>query len=418
MPEYLTIDVPNGDPILVPAELELQMASKLISARIEEIYGSTSKIRTYKVSPYEGAAALYQGLVDIFQVVTTGSSTQIAVQLAPERIVTIYWGTLVVPTINSEFATHYTHQDDSFCFVVKAQYPKKFEKEVTDLLDCVDKMLNDGLLYRGSAIQMRFRDSDGDSVPFVTPKPLEISEAYSLARYSKAIQLRLNREILPIFKNTLVLPRLGITVKKGILLSGSYGGGKSLLVMNIVHEAMQNGWTVIYLLDAFSLSDAYKMAQRHTPCLIVVEDIDEVSRQRTARFNEMLNVIDGIASKDDRIVTVMTTNNLASINGALRRPGRSDIILEIGSLDPETALEILYAHLPESKSINNVQSLGSDLSKLTGASISELANRARMYAFARTNQEDVVVELGDLSEALEGMVSEISLRGTLEKVVE
>lgn len=145
--------------------------------------------------------------------------------------------------------------------------------------------------------------------------------------------------------------KYGIPPKRGLLLSGEPGTGKTIICKALMAEA--NGFTCItsnaYVLDADDyLSELYELAEDLSPCIVFIEDIDligqnrdEFGYQKGSALLSLLSVLDGIEEKKD-IVTVATTNCLETLDRALsQRPSRFDRVVKLAKPSFDQRLEMV-----------------------------------------------------------------------------
>jgi transitional endoplasmic reticulum ATPase len=137
-------------------------------------------------------------------------------------------------------------------------------------------------------------------------------------------------------KNTAACRKHRIPLKRGVLLEGRYGTGKSLTARVTAKVATDNGWTFIMLDRAQGLRAAIEFAKNYQPCVIFAEDIDRAADRSDEAVNDLVNMLDGVISKSMEMMVVLTTNFIDKIDTALLRPGRFDAVISIQPPDPET----------------------------------------------------------------------------------
>lgn len=142
-------------------------------------------------------------------------------------------------------------------------------------------------------------------------------------------------------KNTAACRKHRIPLKRGVLLSGRYGTGKSLTARVTAKVANDNGWTFIMLDRSQGLKAAIEFAKNYQPCVIFAEDIDRAADRAKESVNDLVNMLDGLITKDMEMMVVLTTNHLESIDQALLRPGRFDAVISILPPDGPTAERII-----------------------------------------------------------------------------
>ena len=147
------------------------------------------------------------------------------------------------------------------------------------------------------------------------------------------------------------LVEFGIPQKRGVLLAGEPGTGKTLICKALMSEAID---ITCIITSAYELSDdeyitnLYKMAQDLSPCIVFIEDIDliglnreEYHYQHGPALLSLLNVLDGVEQKHE-IVTVATTNNWEALDRAIsQRPSRFDRVIKLSLPKLEERRELL-----------------------------------------------------------------------------
>ncbi|XP_035782338.1 paraplegin-like [Anopheles albimanus] len=221
--------------------------------------------------------------------------------------------------------------------------------------------------------------------------------------------------------------RLGAKVPKGALLLGPPGCGKTLLAKAVATEAQvpflsMNGSEFIEMiggLGAARVRDLFKEAKKRSPCIIYVDEIDAIGRQREGSgsglggmssgeseqtLNQLLVEMDGMASKEG-VLMLASTNRADILDKALLRPGRFDrhILIDLPNLTERK--EIFEKHLSGIALEQAPTVYSSRLATLTpgfsGADIANVCNEAALHA-ARTNQR--VVGTKNLEYAVERLV--------------
>uniref|UniRef100_A0A182NVI8 AAA+ ATPase domain-containing protein n=1 Tax=Anopheles dirus TaxID=7168 RepID=A0A182NVI8_9DIPT len=222
--------------------------------------------------------------------------------------------------------------------------------------------------------------------------------------------------------------RLGAKVPKGALLLGPPGCGKTLLAKAVATEAQvpflsMNGSEFIEMiggLGAARVRDLFKEAKKRSPCIIYVDEIDAIGRQREGgsgggtggmnsgeseqTLNQLLVEMDGMASKEG-VLMLASTNRADILDKALLRPGRFDrhILIDLPNLAERK--EIFEKHLSGIALEQPPATYSSRLATLTpgfsGADIANVCNEAALHA-ARTSQKSV--RTGNLEYAVERLV--------------
>jgi cell division protease FtsH len=207
-------------------------------------------------------------------------------------------------------------------------------------------------------------------------------------------------EVVEFLKNPLKFAAAGATIPKGVLLEGPPGTGKTLLARAVAGEAgvpffSASGSQFIEMfvgVGASRVRELFQNAGKQTPCVIFIDEIDAVGRQRGAglaggndereqTLNQILTNMDGF-TKSTGIIVLGATNRADILDNALTRPGRFDRKVMVGLPDAQGRREIMNVHF-KNKQVNNQTDLD-DLNALTtgfsGADIANLANEAAILS--------------------------------------
>lgn len=207
-------------------------------------------------------------------------------------------------------------------------------------------------------------------------------------------------EIIDFLKDPKKFQRLGGRIPKGVLLVGPPGTGKTLLARAIAGEAQVpffsiSGSDFVELfvgVGASRVRDLFEEGKKHSPCLIFIDEIDAVGRQRGAglggghdereqTLNALLVEMDGFAPNVG-IIIIAATNRPDILDTALLRPGRFDRRITVPNPDVKGREEIFKVHtakVPLSKSVN-LKILARSTPGFTGADIANMVNEAALYA--------------------------------------
>lgn len=188
----------------------------------------------------------------------------------------------------------------------------------------------------------------GHALRLTTPDDLIVPENLNL---SKKVNLFFNPDVSTLLDVGLFTPitqaqkcrEVGIKLKRGILLEGSYGTGKSSIAYVTAQIAVENGWTFL-LINPGLVALAFEIAKLLEPCVIFTEDIDSRTSEGRNRLNGLLNTISGVTSKQDREVIIVCSTNFADrIDAAMMRPDRIDMIIPFSLPEGEAVMNIVRA---------------------------------------------------------------------------
>ncbi len=176
------------------------------------------------------------------------------------------------------------------------------------------------------------------------------------------------------------LVALGLSTSRGLLLAGKPGVGKTKLGRVLASELV--GQLTVMLVEPDVLAGVperlYDEVERLGPTLVILEDIDTVAaaeRRGSSGFAEFLSALDGARVRND-ILTLATTNDPGSLDPAVKRPGRFDVIVEVPVPGPQAREAILGLYLPGHGQGVDLRAVADSLDGATGAEIREVARRA------------------------------------------
>jgi len=218
-------------------------------------------------------------------------------------------------------------------------------------------------------------------------------------------------ELIDFLKNPKRFQKLGARIPKGVLLVGPPGTGKTLLAKAVAGEANVpfyyiSGSDFVELfvgVGASRVRDMFKEAKRNAPCLIFIDEIDAVGRQRGTglggghdereqTLNQLLTEMDGFGANEG-IIIIAATNRPDVLDPALLRPGRFDRQVTVSLPDSKERKAILEVHARNkilAKDVN-LQNIAERTPGFSGADIENLLNEAALLA-VRRNRSDISMD--------------------------
>jgi len=218
------------------------------------------------------------------------------------------------------------------------------------------------------------------------------------------------KEIIDFLKDPQRFQKLGGRIPKGVLLVGAPGTGKTLLARAVAGEAdvpffsiSGSDFVEMFVgVGASRVRDLFDQGKKHAPCLIFIDEIDAVGRQRGAglggghdereqTLNQLLVEMDGFDSNEG-VILIAATNRPDILDSALLRPGRFDRRIVVNMPDVKGREEILQVHVRKIPLNNdvNLKMLARSTPGFCGADLANLVNEAALLA-ARYGQANVTM---------------------------
>lgn len=287
--------------------------------------------------------------------------------------------------------------------------------ELADLMAAVRRRATEESIYKGRALRIEsVYDADEDEevldLMYKPPRFMRCEHSEDELVFADRVHASLRANLFTPIERTVQCRDLGIPLKRGVLLAGKYGTGKTLTAAVTAGKCQENGWTYLYLQDVDLLPDALELAKVLAPAVIFAEDIDQVLEGdgRDEDVNELLNTLDGVDSKSHEILLVLTTNHLERIPGVVLRPGRFDAIVEMLPPDKAAAKRLLQNYGGAALSADcDLDIVAEQLAGHIPAIIREIVERAKLYSLGEGGDGTLTTEA--LQGAAAGMVTHMNL---------
>ncbi|MBD5402657.1 ATP-dependent metallopeptidase FtsH/Yme1/Tma family protein [bacterium] len=229
-------------------------------------------------------------------------------------------------------------------------------------------------------------------------------------------------EIVDFLKNGEKYMKLGAKIPKGVLLVGPPGTGKTLMAKAVAGEASVPFFSIsgsdfvemFVGVGASRVRDLFEQAKKHQPCIIFIDEIDAVGRQRGAglggghdereqTLNQLLVEMDGF-DVNTNIIVIAATNRPDILDNALLRPGRFDRQIYINAPDVKGREQILEVHAKNKKLDKDVdlKVLAKRTPGFTGADLQNLLNESALLA-ARKGQDKITMD--DIDRSIDRVIA-------------
>ena len=226
------------------------------------------------------------------------------------------------------------------------------------------------------------------------------------------------QELIDFLKNPKKFTNMGARIPKGVLLVGPPGTGKTLLARAVAGEAKVpfyyiSGSDFVELfvgIGASRVRDMFKQAKMNAPCLIFIDEIDAVGRQRGTglggghdereqTLNQLLTEMDGFGANEG-IIIIAATNRPDVLDPALLRPGRFDRQVTVNLPDKNARIEILKVHAKNKILDKNItlEYLAKRTPGFSGADLENLLNEAALLAVRRNKKAITMAEIDEATD--------------------
>jgi len=234
-------------------------------------------------------------------------------------------------------------------------------------------------------------------------------------------------ELVEFLRDPSKFQKLGGTIPKGVLMTGSPGTGKTLLAKAIAGEAKVPFFSIsgsdfvemFVGVGASRVRDMFEQAKKHAPCIIFIDEIDAVGRQRGAglggghdereqTLNQLLVEMDGFEGSEG-VIVIAATNRPDVLDPALLRPGRFDRQVVVPLPDIRGREQILKVHMRKVPLADGVEAsvIARGTPGFSGADLANLVNEAALFA-ARANKR--LVDMDDFERAKDKIMMGVERR--------
>ncbi len=226
-------------------------------------------------------------------------------------------------------------------------------------------------------------------------------------------------EVVDFLKNPKKYTSIGAKIPKGVLLVGAPGTGKTLLARAVAGEAGVPFFSIagsefvemFVGVGASRVRDLFARAKRNAPCIIFIDEIDAVGRQRGGAgfggghdereqtLNQILTEMDGF-EQDTNVIVMAATNRPDVLDRALLRPGRFDRRIFVDKPDLEAREKILQVHTENKKMGKGIdlRAIARKTVGLTGADLENIMNEAAIFSAKRKHKSIVQQDIDDAVE--------------------
>ena len=433
--EFKNVTIVNkGTQIVLPQAMNIPTAMVWLKRRLEEDERQVLIHEAVDCLPLEGAYYLGQALRNICGFFDGAENApkphQIALEVGFAKTEQVMWGYLQAPGIDGFLETESEVANGNVRFRLDGRVKSRNRPLVNQIVKEIKRLAKEESIYAGKAIHLTFPDpGDDDFNPVLYQhRFMDISRINPAQLIFPAITQQLVEDTLfaPVLY-TEAVRKAGIPLKRGVLLEGPYGCGKTLTEYVLALYASQNGWTYGAIENAKDLAKAMEWAKRYQPAIIAAEDIDraDIDGGRTDNMNHILNTIDGASFKDSEIIVVLTTNHVEKITPAMMRPGRLDAVIPVRPPDWVAVQRLIRLYAGELLDMfEPLDTVSLELAGQIPAVIREVVERSKLSAISRLqgsgtlsiNEADLLIAAAGMKDHLRLMAPKVvDLRSNEEK---
>jgi transitional endoplasmic reticulum ATPase len=404
----------RGDKFVIPEHLSLEKAAKWLSRfareqeemqELEELIDGHPLDVLVQLSAvmrehFGWASASHRTVMTMFGK-AKAPPIMVTVPTGPDTNTDVPWGDIQMPG-DIGHVTPGIHIDGHVVqFSLGGEVKKKALKFVRQLMDEVRDRLKTKSIYRGKAFRMKFVDFREERY-----HPRKGSPQFLRTEHTDPARLIFRRSVEDSLMTNLFTPIMftdkcreqGIPLKRGVLLEGDYGVGKTMTAEVIAKLCEDNGWTFISLDNTEQIHWALEFAKRYGPAVVFAEDIDQVfpaghtNSDADSLIRNITNSMDAVDNKHGETMLVLTTNHLKQLSRAILRPGRLDALVRMELPDAEATGRLieLYAsdRLQDGTDISEAMQL---MAESTPALIRECVERSKLAAI-KLGEEQITGE--------------------------
>lgn len=388
--------VRHGEKIILPTGMKTADAIDSLKRQLRYDEERVQMSFEFDYFIWDGAYALSQvmqqryGFVFGEQDFFSAPPKLMGIEIELGKFVQVPWGQFSVPSVEAQFECGYTQKEGKLLFKLAATTKHMHEEEVRSLHAAVLEYLKTNSIYKGKAFGIRFTNDKGQNLldrgEIPTPKFLDVSKNREQELvFPRHVAEQIDTNLFTVLERLEEVRESGIPVKRGILLAGPYGVGKTLTAYVAAHKAVNNGITYIYCQKPEEFTNVMRLAAQYAPALVFCEDVDRiVPTERDKTVDALINVIDGVETKNSEVVVVFTTNDVESVNQSLLRPGRMDAVIVVERADAEAVMQLIRNYAGQYLAPNtDLTAIGELLAGNIPAVIREVCERSKLAALRR-----------------------------------
>lgn len=419
-----------GEKIILPAKPEPGMTNRQgaeILLRLDEQEQQVvNVIEDVEAFPWDGAHAAAICMERKFGVLFAETQRSMFGSIPPQYISVptgvnetklVPWGKFTVPTVEGSIVFGVNKKDQRMIFQLTATVKRKYEEIVRELANDIRKYVKEHSLYKGKAIRIQFTNEDGDFDEMPMPTFIDTNAVPQLI-LNRDLEDRIETKVFTPIEKPEKVRRFGGRLKRGVILAGPYGSGKTLLAFLVAKRATKVGKGFILCEKIVDLKHVLRFAEFFGDPVVFFEDFDRLMNgERSIQKDEILNLTDGVESKTSNVFTIATTNNVEEIQAAMMRPGRTDSFIRFEYPNAETVQRLVRFYARDNDGVclvpakEDLTEVGKILAGNSPAFIQAAVEDSRLAAIKLLPEDatTLVITAAAILEAAKDLVEHIAL---------
>jgi hypothetical protein len=271
--------------------------------------------------------------------------TSVTIEIGYGQKQQIPWGPIQVSGISGAVMPAIEFDQGLPALRISAEIKNYDRPKLDQLVAKTEEILKTSSIYRGKAVEVDFTIFTPRDINFDVeraPKFMDTVIQEDELILPQMVQDLMDTSLWTPIRSTQECRDQKIPLRRGVLLAGKYGVGKTLAARVTAMLCEKHAWTYLYLRNLEQLPQALRFAKMYEPCVVFAEDINRVtSGDRDTHMDNIFNIIDGVDRKNDEVMIVFTTNDLDEIHAGMLRPGRIDTVVPVTPPDAAAATRLV-----------------------------------------------------------------------------
>lgn len=341
-----------------PTKMELATAAAYLAEQAQAEAESYEFTKKFQARPFDGAYAFDCVLKDVYGMTAIGKAIRSmfgsqppeikTVDISPTETAQVPWGLLEFSPLEAQFYLQESvDQEYGLAFQIHVMAPKKNRTKIDGLFALVEARLRSHSIYRNKAIigVGRIDRATGNyrEPEFFNPYVVDRERVV----YSNEVTASLRNSVWGRIEHDELMRQAGVSLGSKVLLHGENGTGKTLAAAVTAQIALENGWSMVQAKWDEDLKQVVKFAEKiGVPTVVVIEDIEKLIQRDPKEMDALLDLFDGIGSKNREVMLLMTSNHVTELTKSMTRAGRIDRMIYVSELDRDGVERLINVLIP------------------------------------------------------------------------